>query len=157
MFEHEKLQVYQLGRELNREFARLAKLAGKGAYDHVDQLVRTGASITRNTAEGCGEWMPREKAKFYRYAKRSATEAAACLDVLVDYQMLREEQTRHAKELLGRIIPMLLKLIQKFEGGDVRTSSGGNGVDRPSTGTSTSPKTMPAPPPPPDPAVKAGQ
>ena len=117
MFEHEKLQVYQLGRELNREFARLVKKAAKGAWEHVDQLVRTGSSITRNTAEGSGEWAPKEKSKFYRYAKRSATEAAGCLDVLVDYQMLRENDVQHAKELLSRIIPMLLRLIQKFEGG----------------------------------------
>ena len=121
MFEHEKLQVYQLVRELNREFNGLVKQAGKGAYDHVDQLVRTGSSMSRNIAEASGEWAPREKAKFYRYAKRSATEAAACLGVLVDYQMLREPQTIRSKEMLLRIIPMLLRLIQKFEGGALKS------------------------------------
>ena len=86
MFEHEKLQVYHFGRELNREICSLTSVASKGSFDHIDQLVRCGASITRNVAEGCGEWLPKEKAKFYRYSKRSAGEAAAALDNLVDYR-----------------------------------------------------------------------
>lgn len=117
MFEHERLEVYRYARELNRELCRLSKIARKGNYDHIDQVIRCGSSITRNLAEGCGEWQPKEKAKFYRYAKRSAGECAAGLDVLVDYDMLRDEDVTHAKELLSRIIPMLIKLIQIFEGG----------------------------------------
>ena len=117
MFEHEKLRVYQFGRELNREICRLTKMCGKGNPDHVDQLVRCGSSITRNIAEACGEWLPKEKAKFFRYAKRSAGEAAAALDNLVDYRMLREEDTNTAKNLLSNIIPMLVKLIQILETG----------------------------------------
>jgi four helix bundle protein len=91
MFEHERLDVYQYARELNREICRLSKIARKGNYDHIDQVIRCGSSITRNLAEGCGDWQPKEKAKFYRYAKRSAGECAAGLDVLVDYDMLRDE------------------------------------------------------------------
>jgi four helix bundle protein len=135
MFEHEKLQVYGISRELNREICRLTKIAGRGHHDHIDQLVRAGSSIPRNIAEGSGEWTPKEKAKFYRYAKRSATEAAAALDVLVDYEMLRDEDVVTAKELIARIIPMLVKLIQLFEGGAPnRRAAAGN-----SPGTSTSP------------------
>ena len=138
MFEHEKLQVYQLSRELNRELCRLTKIASKGCADHLDQIVRCGASIPRNLAEGSGEWSPKEKAKFYRYARRSATECCAGLDVLVDYQMLRESDIAYAKELLARIIPMLIKLIKLFEGGAQR-SPNGREADRPSTGTGTRP------------------
>jgi four helix bundle protein len=133
MFEHEKLQVYGLSRELNCEICRLTKIASKGNYDHLDQLVRAGASITRNLAEGGGEWSPKEKAKFYRYAKRSAAEAAAALDVLVDYQMLRQVDTNDAKNLLAQIMPMLVKLIQLFEGGAPNRPSKRNGDPNPST------------------------
>ena len=136
MFEHEKLEVYQLSRELNREICRLTKIASRGAYDHLDQLVRAGSSITRNLAEGGGEWSTKEKAKFYRYAKRSAAEVAASLDVLIDYQMLREEDTQAAKALIARIIPMLVKLIQLFEGG---------APNRPNKRSSLRPSTSPAP------------
>jgi four helix bundle protein len=108
---------------------------GEGHYDHVDQLVRSGGSMPRNIAERAGEWKPKEKAKFFRYAKRSADECAATLDTMVDYDMLREEDIKHAKELLARIIPMLIRLIKLFEEGrsavEVRTGTG--------TGTGTRP------------------
>jgi four helix bundle protein len=135
MFEHEKLDVYLLGRELNREIARITGICLKGGGDHIDQVIRAGASITRNIAEGAGEWSPKEKAKFFRYGKRSATEAAASLDVLVDYRMISDEQIASAKQLLLRIIPMLLRLIQKFE---LETST------RTRTKTRTSSKTLSA-------------
>ena len=117
MFDHEKMHVYQLSRELNREICRLTKIASKGSYDHLDQVVRGGSSISRNVSEGSGEWSPKEKAKFYRYARRSASEVAAGLDVLVDYEMLRQSDIEYAKELVHRIISMLVKLIQLFERG----------------------------------------
>ena len=116
-FEHEKLDVYHMAREFNREVCRLTKIAGKGHYDHIDNLIRAGASMPRNIAEGSGEWRPKEKAVFFRYAKRSANECAATLDTLVDYDMLREQDIQHAKELLGRIIPMLIRLAKLFEVG----------------------------------------
>jgi four helix bundle protein len=139
MFEHEKLQVYQLSRELHREICRLTKIAGRGHHDHIDQLVRSGSSISRNIAEGSGEWSTKEKAKFYRYAKRSATEGAAALDVLIDYEMLRDEDIIAAKELLARIIPMLVRLIQLFEGGAPQRGRAPKSAS-PSTSTGTSPE-----------------
>jgi four helix bundle protein len=133
MFDHERLQVYQLARELNREICRLTKIAAKACADHIDQIVRGGASITRNLAEGSGEWSPKEKAKFYRYAKRSATECCAALDVMVDYEMLRESDIAYAKELLARIIPMLVNLVKRFERGTPnRTSPSPSPSSRPS-------------------------
>ena len=138
MFEHEKLQVYQLTRELNREIARLTRIASKGNYDHIDQTVRCGGSMGRNIAEASGEWSPKEKAKFYRYAKRSGAECAARLDILVDYNMLREEDTVYAKELLERIIAMLVRLIHRFEGGAPGRPSKRE-TPSPSTSTRTDP------------------
>ena len=136
IFEHEKLDVYHVAREFNREVCRLTKIAGKGNYDHIDQLIRSGASMPRNIAEGAGEWRPKEKAKFFRYAKRSADECAATLDTLVDYDMLREQDIQHAKELLGRIIPMLIRLAKLFEEGRPERKATGTG-----TGTGTGPET----------------
>jgi four helix bundle protein len=150
MFEHEKLQVYQLSRELNREIWRITKISSRGYSDHLDQLVRAGSSITRNLAEGSGEWSPKEKAKFYRYAKRSACECAAALDVMVDYGMLREHDTTQAKELLRRIVPMVVKLVQLFEGGAPSRPS--KRAKSPSLSPSTGPRIPgPGPGPWPDP------
>ena len=132
VFEHEKLDVYHLAREFNREVCRLVKKAGKGSYEHLNQLVRSAAGMPRNIAEGAGEWQPKEKAKFFRYAKRSADESAATLDTLVDYEMLREEDIQYAKELLGRILPMLIRLAKLFEQGGPQKRKTGTGT---STGT----------------------
>lgn len=133
VFEHERLDAYRLAREFNRAVYRLTRLSRKGWHDHIDQQVRAAASILRNIAEGAGEWSPKEKAKFFRYAKRSADECAAILDTLVDYQMLRENEIEEAKELLGRIISMLIRLIKLFEAG----GSAKHGVTKARKGTGT--------------------
>jgi len=73
--------------------------------------------MPRNIGEGAGEWQPKEKAKFFRYAKRSADECAATLDILVDYQMLEEREIAKGKELLGRIMSMLIRLTKRHEQG----------------------------------------
>ena len=41
-----------------------------------DQLRRAANSVALNIAEGAGEFAPAEKARFYRMARRSATECA---------------------------------------------------------------------------------
>src|SRR4029450_11457795 len=46
-----------------------------------DQLDRAAVSIALNIAEGAGEFARKEKGRFYRIARRSATESAAVLDV----------------------------------------------------------------------------
>jgi four helix bundle protein len=47
-----------------------------------NQLRRATTSICLNIAEGAGEFSAKEKAPFYRIAKRAATECAAILDVV---------------------------------------------------------------------------
>ena len=45
-----------------------------------DQLRRAASSIAFNIAEGAGGFASDEKARFYRMARRSATESAAIFD-----------------------------------------------------------------------------
>jgi four helix bundle protein len=49
----------------------------RGLGDLADQLRRASTSIVLNIAEGAGEYSPKDKAKFYRFAKRSAAECSA--------------------------------------------------------------------------------
>ncbi len=62
------------------EFVMLADEVIGRAYLS-DQLQRAALSIALNIAEGAGEYAVDEKARFYRMAKRSATECAGVLDV----------------------------------------------------------------------------
>jgi four helix bundle protein len=113
--DHERLEVYALAREHAREAHRLLQALPHGRADIADQYRRASLSIPLNIAEGGGEYAPAEKARFYRIAKRSATECAAVLDHMVDVGMLTEQQTREAKTLLRRIVSALVKLILSTE------------------------------------------
>jgi four helix bundle protein len=113
--DHERLDVYQLARQLARESSDLlARLPG-GRADMTDQFRRAALSLPLNLAEGAGEFAPKEKARFYRIAKRSATECAAVLDHMVDLNLLTPADVRTAKTLIRRIVGAMVKLILSTE------------------------------------------
>jgi len=113
--DHERLEVYQLSRELSRVGGRLMRDVPRGAAPEVDEFRRASLSVPLNIAEGGGEFAPKEKARFYRMAKRSATECAAVLDRLVDLDLLAESAVQPAKHLLRRIVGALVSLIHSLE------------------------------------------
>ena len=113
--DHERLDVYHLARELTRACRTLLESVPPGRADLVDQCRRTNISIPLNIAEGAGEFAPKEKARFYRIAKRSATETAAILDHMVDLGLLHPSEVNGAKLLIRRIISALVKLIVSRE------------------------------------------
>lgn len=78
-----------------------------------DQLHRAALSITLNIAEGAGEYAIEEKARFYRMAKRSATECAAILDVCERLELVDDQQRAKGRELLTRIVAMLVKMARR--------------------------------------------
>ena len=65
-----------------------------------------------NTAEGAGEYSSAEKGKFYRIAKRSATECAAIFDICRRLRLIEETRYAKGRELLIRIVAMLTKMAQ---------------------------------------------
>ncbi len=78
-----------------------------------DQLQRAALSISLNIAEGAGEYAIDEKARFYRMAKRSATECAGVLDVCQRLRLIEENRYMKGRELLISIVSMLIKMAQK--------------------------------------------
>jgi four helix bundle protein len=111
----ERLDVYHLARQLVRECSALIRRLPGGRADMVDQLRRCCLSIPLNIAEGSGEFAAKEKARFYRMAKRSCTECAAILDHLVDTGMTTEDRTTPIRTLARRITGALVRLIQSTE------------------------------------------
>ncbi len=78
-----------------------------------DQLHRAALSIPLNIAEGAGEYAVDEKARLYRMAKRSATECAGILDVCQRLRLIDEPHQVRGRELLIRIVSMLIKMARR--------------------------------------------
>src|SRR5687768_5644331 len=95
-----------------------------------DQLDRSATSVVLNVAEGAGEFSPGEKNRFYRIARRSATETAAILHIVARRRHAPEEQTREARDLLARVVSMLVKMTKSRSG-----SGTGSGAPEPRAGT----------------------
>jgi len=115
-FDHEKLHVYRV----SIEFVSLAHqiiASIRGFRPLKDQLHRASTSITNNIAEGAGEFAPAEKRRFYRIARRSATESAAILDTVRCCQLLDDSAPLETgRRLLLEIVKMLTSLAIAREG-----------------------------------------
>jgi four helix bundle protein len=109
-FDHEKLDVYQTAVDWVSLAQDIADALPRGKGNLADQLQRASSSITLNIAEGAGEFSGAEKARFYRIAKRSATECAAILDVAKRRSCISDEHRGQGRSLLLRIVGMLVKL-----------------------------------------------
>jgi four helix bundle protein len=70
-----------------------------------------------NLAEGAGRFSKPDKSRFYTTAIGSATESAAMLDVCLRRQLVRVEDHERGKQLLERIVAMLVKLCRAMRDG----------------------------------------
>jgi four helix bundle protein len=128
VFDHEKLEVYQLELQflawvtiLLQEVNQLDHVRIREVCDHLD---RASLSSLLNTAEGNGKRQRQVPAKFFDDARGSATEYAACLDALIA-KGISSMQRIQGKDLLIRIVSMLTKPVQLYEGeGKVREEDG---------------------------------
>ena len=114
-FDFEKLDVYQASIEVIVLIDKITEAFPRGRAYLTDQLQRAGTSISLNIAEGSGEFSTNEKSRFYRMAKRSATETAAILDVSKRLNIVHEDNYKLGRDLLIRIVMMLTKMAQKSD------------------------------------------
>jgi four helix bundle protein len=120
MFDHEKLDVYQLELKfLGWATEFLVEVAGKPSpvnkRELSDQLDRASLSALLNTAEGNGRRQGKQRAKFFDDARGSAFECAACLDASVAKKLSTTERIQRGKELLERIVAMLSKPVERLD------------------------------------------
>jgi len=113
-FNQDKLDVYSLSVAFVPSVNDLSSAVPRGFSFLIDQLRRAATSICFNIAEGAGEFSQKEKARFYRMAKRSATETVAVIDVLHVLSFVTPEQRREARTVLHRICGMLTNLIRRM-------------------------------------------
>ena len=114
-FSFEKLDVYQASIEVVVLIDKITESFPRGRAYLTDQLQRAGTSISLNIAEGSGECSVNEKSRFYRMAKRSATESAAIFDIAKRLNIVHEENYQAGRAILIRIVSMLTKMAQRAE------------------------------------------
>jgi len=113
VLDHEKLDAYHIAVEFVVLADAVIEHLPRGRGYLSDQLQRAALSIPLNVAEGAGEYALDEKARFYRMAKRSATECAGILDVCQKLHLLEESRYLKGRELLVRIVSILTKMAQR--------------------------------------------
>jgi four helix bundle protein len=109
-FDHERLDVYQRALEVLDLIDGIVDQMPPGRAHLKDQLDRAATSVVLNIAEGAGEFSAADKQRFYRMARRSATETAAILDVLRRRGHAPDALLHPARELLLRIVSMLVRM-----------------------------------------------
>jgi four helix bundle protein len=122
-FDHEKLDVYAVALSFIVTADLIAQCATRGHADLADQMRRASSSILLNLAEGAGEFASREKARFYRLSKRSATECAALVEIFHQLKLIDETQRAIAREALLRIVSMLVRMVHSTEARESRPSA----------------------------------
>ena len=114
-FDHERLDVYRAALDFLVHAEGLIAALPRGRRHLSDQLGRAALSIVNNIAEGAGKTSAADKRRFYTTARGSATESAALLDVYLRLRLASEEDHRSGKEMLWRIVSMLVKLARSLE------------------------------------------
>ena len=115
-FVHERLDVYQAAIEFLVLADAIASSLPRGRAYLADQLRRASTSISFNIAEGAGEYAPADKARFYRMARRSATESAAILDACRLLSLIDADRSQPGRGLLLRVVAMLTAMVVKLSG-----------------------------------------
>jgi len=127
-FDHERLDVYQAALDFVAVADEMIERFPRGRAHLADQLERAATSVPLNIAEGAGEFSRHEKARFYRIARRSATECAAILDVCRRRKIADEQILAAGRSLLLRLVSMLTRMARAL------TDPSGTGTG---TGTGT--------------------
>jgi len=80
--DHQRLDVDHRALRRLEACDRVVERLPPGRSQVRDPVDGAAGSVVANLAEGAGEFRPKEKARFYRMGRRSATEIAAWLDVI---------------------------------------------------------------------------
>ena len=115
ILDHERLDVYQVALDFLVFANQVIEGLPRGRSHLCDQFTRASTSIVLNLAEGAGKHSKADKRRFYLTARGSATESAALLDVCSKLRLLDEAGHRAGRDMVVRIVSMLIKLAQACE------------------------------------------
>ena len=113
--DHERLDVYHLALDFLVFANEVIERLPRGRSHLADQFTRASTSIVLSLAEGAGKHSKPDKRRYYLTARGSATESAALLDVCMRLGLIDEPGHQAGKQMLVRIVSMLIKLAQACE------------------------------------------
>ena len=114
-FSFRRLDVYKEAMQMVKEVSLLARVIPLDHRDLIWQIRRAARSVLLNIAEGAGEYAPREKARIYRIARRSALETVAALDIALEERFIDSNVLTPILGRLDHIVAMLTKMGKKAE------------------------------------------
>jgi four helix bundle protein len=107
---HEDLDSYQAAIKFFALTVTLMQAFPRGYSKVADQLRRAALSIPLNIAEGYGKRGRNDRANFYDIARGSAHDCGAIFDSMRILELVNEEDYQKGKNLLFRIVSMLVKM-----------------------------------------------
>ena len=107
---HEDLDSYQAAIKFLALTANILEDIPRGYSFLSDQLKRASLSIPLNIAEGYGKRTSKDRGRFYDIARGSAHECGAILDALRVLNLVDIDKLRNGKNLLHRVVSMLVKM-----------------------------------------------
>src|SRR5215468_4488370 len=113
--DHERLDVYHLALDFLVVANGIIEALPRGRSHLADQFTRASTSIVLNISEGAGKLSKPDKRRYYMTARGSATESAALLDVCLRLQLLDAAGHKASKDMIVRIVSMLIRLAQACE------------------------------------------
>lgn len=115
VLDHERLDVYHVALDFLVFADTVIERLPRGRSHLRDQFARASTSIVLNLAEGAGKLSKPDKRRYYLTARGSATESAALLDVCLKLKLLDDAGHQSGREMIVRIVSMLIKLAQSCE------------------------------------------
>jgi four helix bundle protein len=115
VLDHERLDVYHLALDFLVFANGVIEALPRGRSHLADQFTRASTSIVLNLAERAGKLSKPDKRRYYLTARGSATESAALLDVCVRLKLLDEATQKAGKDMIVRVVSMLIRLAQACE------------------------------------------
>ncbi|RYY65189.1 MAG: four helix bundle protein [Chitinophagaceae bacterium] len=110
--QHEKLDVYKVGRSFVHAAYRLSQfLPPDERFAMTQQLRRAALSVHLNIAEGCSRKSGAERKRFFEISRGSLVEIDALLDAAFDLNYVTKDQMNEAGPLLVRCYQMLSRMI----------------------------------------------
>ena len=104
IYAFEKLDAWQLGRELNKKIYQLSKnLPNDERFGVISQIRRASISVTCNLAEGSGRTKGKDQARFSEIAFSSLMEVLNLLIICVDLGYLDHNEVESIRPLIENI------------------------------------------------------